>query len=128
MKTLFSTKLIFGAGLVVLAIIGGRAVQGFHSPKQASAPSTPAVTASATAAPSAPDAWPVPTTAPVIPVTPAVLPSNISPTSPLAQVIRLAQAGVDQNVIMTYVTNSGGTFNLDSDTIIYLSDLGVPNE
>jgi hypothetical protein len=128
MKTLFSTKLIFGAGLVVLAIIGGRALQGSNAQSQASAPSAPAVTASATATPSAPDASTVTTTAPVIPVTPAVLPSNISPTSPLAQVIRLAQAGVDQSVIMTYVTNSGGTFNLDSDTIIYLSDLGVPNE
>src|SRR5258707_14439448 len=109
MKTLFSTKLIFGAGLVVLAIIVGRLLQGSNAQSQASAPSAPAVTASVTATPSAPDASTVATTAPVIPVTPAVLPSNISPTSPLAQVIRLAQAGVDQNVIMTYVTNSGGT-------------------
>jgi len=55
-------------------------------------------------------------------------PPNILPNSPLAQVVRLAQAGVDESVIMSYVSNSTSTFNLDSDTIIYLSDLGVPNE
>ena len=57
-----------------------------------------------------------------------VLPPNIYPTSPLAQVVRLTQAGVDESVIMTYVTNSGSTFNLDSDKIIYLKDIGLPNE
>jgi hypothetical protein len=56
------------------------------------------------------------------------LPPNIYPTSPLAQVVRLTQAGVDEGIIMTYVTNSGSTFNLDSDKIIYLKDLGLPNE
>jgi hypothetical protein len=55
------------------------------------------------------------------------LPSNILPTSPLAEVIKLSKAGVNENVIMTYVTNSGGTFNLDSDKIIYLADTGVAN-
>jgi hypothetical protein len=55
-------------------------------------------------------------------------PPNILPNSPLAEVIKLVQADVDENVIFSYVTNSTGLFNLDSDTIIYLSDLGVPNE
>jgi hypothetical protein len=54
------------------------------------------------------------------------LPPNVYPTSPLAQVIRLTQAGVDESIIMTYVTNSGSTFNLDSDKIIYLKDIGLP--
>ncbi len=62
------------------------------------------------------------------PATPAALPSNIPPASPLAQVVRLTQAGVDQSIIMTFVTNSSHTFNLDSDKIIYLTDLGAPNE
>jgi hypothetical protein len=60
--------------------------------------------------------------------TPAALPMDIPLTSPLAQVIRLTQAGVSENVIMTYITNSSGMFNLDSDKIIYLSDLGTPDE
>jgi len=62
-------------------------------------------------------------TQPAIPPPPSILPS-----SPLAQVVRLVQAGVDQSVILAYVTNSISTFNLDSDKIIYLTNLGVPNE
>jgi hypothetical protein len=58
----------------------------------------------------------------------SALPPNIHPTSPLAQVVRLTQGGVDESIIMTYVTNSGSTFNLDSDKIIYLKDIGLPNE
>jgi hypothetical protein len=57
----------------------------------------------------------------------SALPPDILPTSPLAQVIRLMQAGVDESIIMTYVTNSGSTFNLNPDKIIYLKDIGVPN-
>jgi len=56
------------------------------------------------------------------------LPPNIRPSSPLAEVVKLAQAGVDHGVILTFITNSTGTFNLDSDGIIYLNDIGLPNE
>jgi len=56
------------------------------------------------------------------------LPANIAPTSPLAQVVRMAQAGVDESVLMSCITNSTGTFNLDADRIIYLRDIGVPND
>ena len=59
--------------------------------------------------------------------TPAAPLPTIFPTSPLAQVIRMTQAGVDPGVIMTYITNSSSTFNLDSDKIIYASDAGVPS-
>ena len=70
------------------------------------------------------------TTAEVSAVPPASVapPPSILPNSPLAQVVKLVQAGVDESVILSYVTNSTSTFNLDPDTIIYLSDLGVPNE
>jgi hypothetical protein len=57
----------------------------------------------------------------------SAIPPTIYPTSPLAQVVRLTQAGVDESIIMTYVTNSGSTFNLNSDKIIYLKDIGLPN-
>jgi hypothetical protein len=57
----------------------------------------------------------------------ATLPAGILPDSPLAQVVRLVQSGVDESIILTYITNSPGTFNLDSDKIIYLKDAGVPN-
>ncbi len=58
----------------------------------------------------------------------SALPPDILPSSPLAQVVRLMQAGVDESIIMTYVTNSGSTFNLNPDKIIYLKDIGLPNE
>lgn len=58
----------------------------------------------------------------------APLPAGILPGSPLSQVVRLAQAGVDEGIIQAYVTNSAGTFNLDSDKIIYLKDTGVPSD
>ena len=71
---------------------------------------------------------PTGTDASAVPPASVAPPPNILPNSPLAQVVRLVQAGVDESVILSYVTNSTSTFNLDSDTIIYLSDLGVPNE
>jgi len=53
------------------------------------------------------------------------VPANIDPQSPLAEVIKLAQAGVGESVIQSYIANSGTPFNLDSDQIIYLRDLGL---
>jgi hypothetical protein len=70
---------------------------------------------------------PVATDTSVAPVTPVVPPPNIVPGSPYAEVVRLTQAGVDENIITTYVQNSTSLFNLDSDRIIYLTNLGAPN-
>jgi len=66
--------------------------------------------------------------APAAPDDPAALPPGVYPSSPLAQVIKLTQSGVSEEVIMTYVTNSVSTFNLDPDKIIYLKDIGVPDD
>ena len=66
------------------------------------------------------------TNTPAPPVTPVVPPPNIVPGSPYAEVVRLTQAGVDQGIIMAYVTSCTSLFNLDSDKIIYLSNLGAP--
>jgi hypothetical protein len=55
------------------------------------------------------------------------LPPSIKASGPLAEVIKLAQAGVDDVVMLTYITNSTSTFGLSSDEIIYLNDIGVPN-
>ncbi len=63
----------------------------------------------------------------VPPATPVAPPPNIVPGSPYAEVVRLTQAGVDQSIITAYVQNSSSLFNLDSDKIIYLSNLGAPN-
>jgi hypothetical protein len=54
------------------------------------------------------------------------LPANVSPTGPAAEVIRLAESGVEEGVLLAYVTNSVSPFNLSPDAIIYLNDIGVP--
>ncbi len=54
-----------------------------------------------------------------------VLPPNILPATPLADVIKLAQSGVGENVMLTFVTNSVKPFDLDSEEIVYLNDIGV---
>ncbi|HEY5911755.1 MAG TPA: DUF6600 domain-containing protein [Verrucomicrobiae bacterium] len=55
------------------------------------------------------------------PVPPKV---NLSPGA--AELAKLAGSGVDQGVMLAYVTNAQSTFNLTADEIIYLNDLGVP--
>ena len=51
------------------------------------------------------------------------LPAGLSPG--LADIIRLAQAHVDENVILTFILNSGKTYSPTADEILYLSDLGL---
>ena len=104
MKIKFFKRCVLGTATVVLCLMGVRSP--FNSPAQAQPTPPPPDSATESSA----------------------LPPNVYPTSPLAQVIRLTQAGVDESVIMTFVTNSGSTFNLDSDKIIYLKDIGLPNE
>lgn len=50
---------------------------------------------------------------------------NLSPTA--GELAKLAASGVDQGVMLAYVTNSQSTFNLTAEEIIYLNDLGVPS-
>ena len=54
-------------------------------------------------------------------------PPNIPANSPVAEVVRLANSGLDQGVMLAFVTNSPNTFNLTADQIIYLNDIGVPS-
>jgi hypothetical protein len=49
---------------------------------------------------------------------------NLSPA--VGEVVRLAQAGLDTNVILVFVTNSVHTFNLSAAEVVYLNDLGIP--
>jgi hypothetical protein len=55
------------------------------------------------------------------------LPPTIRPSSPTAEVVKLTQSGVDESVMLAFIANSTSTFNLGSDEIIYLNDLGVPD-
>ena len=53
------------------------------------------------------------------------VPTNLAPA--LADVVKLIQAGVHQDVVLAYVTNSTGLFNIGSKEILYLHDLGTPS-
>jgi hypothetical protein len=113
MKNSIFRFILTGAGMAALAATIA------CPPQSAKAQTQPALPPAASATPAA--------VAPEDPETAIKPPPNIFPTSPLAQVVRLTQAGVDPSVIMTYITNSSSTFNLDSDKIIYASDAGVPS-
>jgi hypothetical protein len=54
------------------------------------------------------------------------VPAKIRLSAPSAELVKLASSGVDQGVMLAYVTNSASTFNLTADEIIYLNDMGVP--
>jgi len=54
------------------------------------------------------------------------LPANLSPG--LSELIKLAQAHVDESVILAYIKNSHQVFAPTADQILYLSDLGLSQE
>jgi hypothetical protein len=56
------------------------------------------------------------------------LPPEIQPGTPSAEVLKLVQAGVDENVIRSYISNCPTAFNVNADKIIVLSDAGLPGD
>jgi hypothetical protein len=112
MKTKSFTVIVSGMAVVAFCMLG----VCFQQTSNAQTESAPG--------PAAPDG----STALAAPDDSTALPANIYPSSPLAQVIKLTQSGVSEAVIMAYVTNSGSTFNLDPDKIIYLKDIGAPDD
>jgi hypothetical protein len=58
--------------------------------------------------------------------TPASAPPDVNVSAATEGVVKLAQAGVDESVMLAFVTNSASGFGLTSDDIIYLQDVGVP--
>jgi hypothetical protein len=131
MKHRSPSKWILGASLAVFSLAAAR-MQSVASEPTLAAPAGTALTAeeiSPTNAvaldqgtPSAAD-----TDAPVKPVAnDKPLPSNIRPSGPVAEVIKLANSGLNESVMLAFVTNSAHTFNLSAEDIIYLNDIGVP--
>jgi hypothetical protein len=51
--------------------------------------------------------------------------SNTPLSASSHEVQRLTQAGLDESVILAYITNSPGTFDLSPDNIIHLKNLGL---
>src|SRR5688572_1187566 len=136
MNTQVYHRAALGLILAVFPFLGGcDAKEGASVPSMITAasaqPAVPTVAtnpAQAAAASEAPEP-PVekPATQPVPAGEPA-LPPSIKPSSPLAEIVKLAQSGVEEGVMLTYITNSSHTFGLGADEIVYLNDLGLPSE
>ncbi len=129
MKHRSSSKWILGASLTALALVFAT-LQSIASEPTPAAPTATELTAEeisptnalAQGTPGAAD-----TDAPAKPVsTDKPLPANIRPSGPVAEVIKLANSGLNESVMLAYVTNSVHTFNLSAEEIIYLNDIGVP--
>jgi hypothetical protein len=58
-------------------------------------------------------------------VTTAAPPPTVALSGAAAEIVKLAQGGVSDEVMLSFIANSSNTFNLTSDGIIYLNDLGV---
>ena len=56
------------------------------------------------------------------------LPPGLAVSPSLGHILKMAGAGVDLSVMISFITNSAGTFNLGAEQIIYLKDLGVSGE
>lgn len=57
----------------------------------------------------------------------APTPPALSITPLTADLVRLAESGVDQDVMLAFVRNSAGKFSLTADAIVYLKDEGIPS-
>src|SRR5437870_3419052 len=74
-------------------------------------------------------AQPPPTSIPSSPVPgqpAAPVPAAVSPAA--AEVLRLAESGVAEDIVMAYIQNSPAAFNLSADQILYVRDLGLSSQ
>lgn len=151
MKTKVYRRVAFGLTLAVFPFLGGCGAEMDHpvsglmavalaepsEPTTTATNTTPATPKPETAEPTAEKpavAKPYPSEAvaeaPATPPAPAgepALPPSIKPSSPLAGIVKLAQSGVDEAVMLSYIANSSSTFGLGADEIVYLNDLGMPS-
>jgi len=67
-----------------------------------------------------------PTAGPVQAPPTAAVPTNLSPAA--VEVVKLAESGVGEDVILAYIQNSQTSFNLGTDAVLYLRDLGLSSQ
>jgi hypothetical protein len=102
-----------------MVLVSGAVVPG--TAQDALKPSQPTVTSNSTAV-----ATPAPAAPAVTNKGGDKTSSTILHTSPwVDEVERLTKAGVDEGVVLAYVINSAGTFNLTADQIVRLKNIGV---
>ncbi len=113
MKTCFSSRLKF---LVVVGVTV--AIFGCGSGLKAHAQTEPVAEAESDISDNSPVTNAVPLKA-----APVAIPENLSPG--LAEIIKLAQSNVSEEVLLAYIGNSTFAFNPSAEEILYLTDLGV---
>ena len=125
-----------GVSLTVLSLISNCLAQDLNpsNPEQTPTEAVPAASTQTQAleeagvAPSASTSTNDISTAPFQQVTEEKpVPLNIHQSRPLAEIVKLVNSGVEEHVLMAFVTNSASTFNLSAEEIIYLKDIGVPD-
>lgn len=104
------------AGLAMLVGI----LKGSESAPSADTAAVPSTTSAPVANIAVPPTAPLPASAPFMPEV------KLSPGA--ADVARLAQSGLGDQVMLAYVGNANTRFNLGSDQIVYLNDLGVSGD
>lgn len=53
------------------------------------------------------------------------LPAGFQPSESLREIVKMAQAGVSEDVLLTYIRGAGKAFHPSPEDIIFLNDLGV---
>ena len=56
----------------------------------------------------------------------SAVPTDLSPAA--VDVVKLAEAGMGDDVILSYIQNSQAAFNLSADDVLYLKDLGLSSQ
>lgn len=139
MKARFSSPVAVGLALSILPFVGACTEDEAASSLISSANAEPAVATTVATPPATPTnaVEPVAVAAPAgaepivaapepAPAPERKLPSGIRTNSPALDVIKMAQAGVDETVMLTFITNTTSMFVLTADEIVYLNDIGVP--
>ena len=122
MKTRF-LKTIGWSGTVSMILWFGCANQSAQQepPRTVMVPSAPVVTAP----PVAPTNDAPPALAIERSVEPSAPPASTKISPAAGEIIKLAQSGVGEDVMLSYIDNAAQPFGLTSDGIVYLNDLGV---
>ena len=109
MKTQTSTTRVLGLVLVTAALTGSLAQNAFQPTSASPRPASPA--------PALADADSK--------TSPAASAPRLSPWT--SEIVKLAQAGIDEGVVLAFIENCG-TFSLGADQIIHLVDVGVSSQ
>src|ERR1051325_4987068 len=133
MKTNLARKCSLGLAAGLIFFLGcARPSAQSEQPRTVVAPAAPIVGAPQPAPPSGGSrdetAGGTDTNAPAIMdrIPASAQPQNVAISPGMSEVVKLAQAGVGEDVILAFVDKYSGRFDVGADQILYLNDLGVP--